>query len=135
MASQQKAEAAQKAGKFKDEIMPVEIPQKKGDPIVFDTDEFIKAAPRSSRWPACARPSTRTASVTAGNASGLNDGAAAVLVMTRRRRAAARPDAAGDASRPTPSAGLDPAIMGMGPVPASQPVPARRPAGRRTTST
>jgi acetyl-CoA C-acetyltransferase len=118
-ASQQKAAAAQDAGKFKDEIVPVAIPQKKGDPILFDADEFIN---RKSTAEALAglRPAFDKAdSVTAGNASGLNDGAAGVVVMS-----AARADALG--LKPLAriasyaSAGLDPAYMGMGPVPAAR---------------
>jgi len=118
-ASQQKAAAAQDAGRFKDEIVPVAIPQKKGDPVLFDADEFIN---RKSSAEALAglRPAfDKAGSVTAGNASGLNDGAAGVVVMS-----AARADALG--LKPLAriasyaSAGLDPAYMGMGPVPAAR---------------
>jgi acetyl-CoA C-acetyltransferase len=118
-ASQQKAAAAQDAGRFKDEIVPVAIPQKKGDPVLFDADEFIN---RKSTAEALAglRPAfDKAGSVTAGNASGLNDGAAGVVVMS-----AARADALG--LKPLAriasyaSAGLDPAYMGMGPVPAAR---------------
>ena len=118
-ASQSKAAAAQDAGYFKDEIVPVAIPQKKGDPVLFDADEFIN---RKSTAEALAglRPAfDKAGSVTAGNASGLNDGAAGVVVMT-----AARADALG--LKPLgriasyASAGLDPAYMGMGPVPAAR---------------
>jgi len=118
-ASQQKAAAAQDAGRFKDEIVPVAIPQKKGDPVLFDADEFIN---RKSTAEALAglRPAfDKAGSVTAGNASGLNDGAAGVVVMS-----AARADAMG--LKPLAriasyaSAGLDPAYMGMGPVPAAR---------------
>ena len=117
--SQQRAEAAQKAGRFKDEIIPIEIPQKKGDPIVFDTDEFPRhgttAESLAKLRPAFAKEGT----VTAGNASGINDGAAAVIVTS-----AARAKALGL----TPlcriaayaSAGVDPAIMGTGPIPATR---------------
>ena len=117
--SQQRAEAAQKAGRFKDEIIPIEIPQKKGDPIVVDTDEFPRhgttAESLAKLRPAFAKEGT----VTAGNASGINDGAAAVIVMS-----AARAKALGL----TPlcriaayaSAGVDPAIMGTGPIPATR---------------
>ena len=119
LASQQKAAAAQDAGRFKDEIVPVAIPQKKGDPVLFDADEFIN---RKSTADALAglRPAfDKTGSVTAGNASGLNDGAAGVVVMS-----AAKADALG--LKPLAriasyaSAGLDPAYMGMGPVPAAR---------------
>ena len=118
-ASQSKAAAAQDAGFFRDEIVGVSIAQKKGDPIVFDADEFIN---RKSTQEALAglRPAfDKAGSVTAGNASGLNDGAAGVVVMS-----AARADALG--LKPLgriasyASAGLDPAYMGMGPVPAAR---------------
>ena len=117
-ASQTKAAAAQDAGKFKDEIVGVSIPQKKGDPVVFESDEFIN---RKSTAEALAglRPAfDKAGGVTAGNASGLNDGAAAVLVMTAKKAASLGLTPLGRiASYAT--AGLDPAIMGMGPVPAS----------------
>ena len=118
-ASQSKAAAAQDAGYFKDEIVPVAIPQKKGDPILFSADEFIN---RKSTAEALAglRPAfDKAGSVTAGNASGLNDGAAGVVVMS-----AAKADQLG--LKPLgriasyASAGLDPAFMGMGPVPAAR---------------
>ena len=118
VASQNKAEAAQKAGKFKDEIIPLEIPSKKGA-IVFDTDEFIKPGvtidSMSSLKPAFAKDGT----VTAGNASGLNDGAAAVIMMSAKKadQLGLKPLARIKAYS---SAGVDPTIMGMGPVPASQ---------------
>ena len=88
LASQQKARAAQDAGKFKDEIVPVVIPQRKGDPIVFENDEFIN---RKSDADALAglRPAfDKAGTVTAGNASGINDGAAAVMVMSAEKAAA-----------------------------------------------
>jgi len=117
-ASQTKAAAAQDAGKFKDEIVDVAIPQKKGDALIFNTDEFIN---RKSSAEALAglRPAfDKAGGVTAGNASGLNDGAAAVMVMTAKKAAALGLKPLGRiASYAT--AGLDPAIMGMGPVPAS----------------
>ena len=119
LASQQKAAAAQDAGRFKDEIVGVTIPQKKGDPLVFATDEFINKK-TSAEALAGLRPAfDKAGSVTAGNASGLNDGAAAVVVMSAKRAAAlgltplARISAFG-------TSGLDPATMGMGPVPASR---------------
>ena len=118
-ASQSKAAAAQDAGRFKDEIVPVTLPQKKGDPIVFAADEFINRK-TSAEGLAGLRPAfDKTGTVTAGNASGLNDGAAAVMVMSARKAAAlglaplARIAAFG-------TSGLDPATMGMGPVPASR---------------
>jgi acetyl-CoA C-acetyltransferase len=119
LASQQKAAAAQAAGRFDDEIVPLHLPQKKGDPIVFAADEFINKK-TSAEALAGLRPAfDKTGSVTAGNASGLNDGAAAVLVMSAQRAAALglKPLAV---IRGYASAGLDPSIMGMGPVPASR---------------
>jgi acetyl-CoA C-acetyltransferase len=117
-ASQQKAEAAQKAGRFKAEITPIEIASKKGTTL-FDSDEFIRygttAAALSELKPAFSKDGT----VTAGNASGINDGAAAVMMMTERRASelSLKPLARIKAYS---SAGVDPKIMGMGPVPASQ---------------
>jgi len=88
LASQQKAAAAQEAGKFKDEIVPVSIPQKKGDPLVFAADEFINKK-TSAEALAGLRPAfDKAGSVTAGNASGINDGAAAVVVMSAKKAAA-----------------------------------------------
>lgn len=119
LASQQKAAAAQDAGRFKDEIVPVLIPQKKGDPLVFDADEFIN---RKSNAEALAglRPAfDKTGSVTAGNASGLNDGAAAVMVMSAKKAEQLGLKVLGRIASYA-SAGLDPAYMGMGPVPASR---------------
>jgi acetyl-CoA C-acetyltransferase len=118
LGSQTKAAAAQDAGKFKDEIVCVSIPQKKGEPIVFNQDEFINRK-TSAEVLAGLRPAfDKAGGVTAGNASGLNDGAAAVMVMTAKKAAALGLKPLGRiASYAT--AGLDPAIMGMGPVPAS----------------
>ncbi len=118
LASQQKAAAAQDAGKFKDEIVPVVIPQKKGDPLVFDTDEYLN---RKSNAEALAglRPAfDKAGSVTAGNASGINDGAAAVVLMTAEKAQQLGLKVLGRI-KSYASAGLDPAYMGMGPVPAS----------------
>jgi acetyl-CoA C-acetyltransferase len=118
LGSQQKAAAAQEAGRFKDEIVPVSIPQKKGEPIRFDSDEFINKK-TSAEGLAGLRPAfDKAGSVTAGNASGLNDGAAGVVVMTAAKaKALGLEPLARIASYA--SAGLDPAYMGMGPVPAS----------------
>ena len=118
LGSQTKAAAAQDAGKFKDEIVPISIPQKKGDPLVFAADEFINRK-TSGEGLAGLRPAfDKAGGVTAGNASGLNDGAAAVMVMTAKKAAAlGLKPLARIASYAT--AGLDPALMGMGPVPAS----------------
>jgi acetyl-CoA C-acetyltransferase len=119
LGSQQKAAAAQDAGRFKDEIVSVSIAQKKGDPLLFDTDEFLN---RKSTAEALAglRPAfDKAGSVTAGNASGLNDGAAGVVVMTaaQANRLGLTPLAR---IASYASAGLDPAFMGMGPVPAAR---------------
>ncbi|MET3512320.1 acetyl-CoA C-acetyltransferase [Pseudacidovorax sp. 1753] len=119
LASQQKAAAAQDAGKFKDEITAVNIPQKKGDPIVFNADEFINRK-TSADGLAGLRPAfDKAGGVTAGNASGLNDGAAAVVVMSAKKAAALGLTPLGRIASFATS-GLDPAIMGMGPVPASK---------------
>ncbi|RST53152.1 acetyl-CoA C-acetyltransferase [Variovorax sp. MHTC-1] len=119
LGSQTKAAAAQDAGKFKDEIVAVNIPQKKGDPVVFEQDEFINRK-TSAEGLAGLRPAfDKAGGVTAGNASGLNDGAAAVLVMTAKKAAALGLKPLGRIASYA-STGLDPAFMGMGPVPASQ---------------
>ena len=117
--SQQKAEAAQKAGRFKDEITPVLIPQRKGDPVAFASDEFIKNGTTADALASLRPAFNKEGSVTAGNASGLNDGAAAVMVMSAARAAelGLKPLAKIKAFA---SSGVDPAIMGMGPVPASR---------------
>ena len=118
LASQTKAAAAQDAGKFLDEIVPISIPQRKGDPVVFSADEFINRK-SSAEGLAGLRPAfDKAGSVTAGNASGINDGAAAVMVMTAKKAAAlGLTPLARIASYAT--SGLDPSYMGMGPVPAS----------------
>jgi len=124
LASQQKAAAAQDAGKFVDEIVPFSIAQKKGEPIVFAADEFIN---RKSNAEALAglRPAfDKAGGVTAGNASGLNDGAAAVMVMKASKAAALGLTPMGRIASFATS-GLDPALMGMGPVSASQKALAR----------
>jgi len=117
--SQNKAEAAIKAGKFKDEIFPLSIPQRKGDPLVFDTDEFPRLGATLDNMTALKPAFKKEGSVTAANASGLNDGAAAVMLMSAAK--------AKELGLPVlakiqayASAGLDPTIMGMGPVPASK---------------
>jgi acetyl-CoA C-acetyltransferase len=119
LASQQKAAAAQDAGRFKDEIVPVVIPQKKGDPLVFDADEFVNRKTNADALAGLKPAFDKAGSVTAGNASGINDGAAAVMVMSAARAAAlGLKPLARIASYA--SAGLDPAVMGMGPVPAAR---------------
>ncbi|MBX9632255.1 MAG: acetyl-CoA C-acetyltransferase [Burkholderiales bacterium] len=118
-ASQQKAEAAQKAGKFKDEIVGIEIPSRKGPPTIFDTDEYPKHGTTIETLAGLKPAFDKEGSVTAGNASGLNDGAAAVLMMSARKAAelGLKPIARIKAYA---SAGVDPKFMGMGPVPASK---------------
>lgn len=124
LASQQKASAAQDAGKFKDEITPVVIPQRKGDPIVFASDEFINKRTNADALAGLRPAFDKAGSVTAGNASGINDGAAAVMVMSAKKAAAlGLTPLARIASFGT--TGLDPAVMGMGPVSASQKALAR----------
>jgi acetyl-CoA C-acetyltransferase len=119
LASQTKAAAAQDSGRFKDEIMPFSIAQKKGDPIVFAADEFINRK-SSAEGLAGLRPAfDKAGGVTAGNASGINDGAAAVMVMTAAKAAALGLKPLGRIASFATS-GLDPAMMGMGPVSASQ---------------
>jgi acetyl-CoA C-acetyltransferase len=116
--SQLKAEAAQKAGKFKDEIIPVDIPSKKGA-VVFDTDEYPKHGSTLEALASLRPAFNKEGSVTAGNASGLNDGAAAVIMMSasKAKQLGLTPIARIKAYS---SAGLDPSIMGMGPVSATR---------------
>lgn len=113
-ASQAKAEAAIKAGKFKDEIVPVVIPQRKGDPIVFDTDEFPRFGTTVEKLAKLKPAFVKDGTVTAGNASGINDGAAAFVVMSAEKAAelGVKPLAKIVSYG---SKGLDPAIMGYGP--------------------
>ncbi len=119
LASQQKTEAAQKAGRFKDEILPLEIPQRKGAPLVFDTDEYPKHGSTLEALAGLRAAFDKNGTVTAGNASGINDGAAAVIMMSAKKaqELGLKPLAT---IRAYSSAGVDPKIMGMGPVPASQ---------------
>ncbi|KWF94144.1 acetyl-CoA acetyltransferase, partial [Burkholderia diffusa] len=117
--SQNKAEAAQKAGRFDAEIVPVSIPQRKGEPLQFATDEFVRHGVTAESLAGLKPAFSKDGTVTAANASGLNDGAAAVLVMSAQKAAAfgltplARIKAYANA-------GVDPSVMGMGPVPASR---------------
>ena len=117
-ASQQKAEAAQKAGRFKAEIAPIEIVSRKAT-TSFDTDEYIRAGTTVDALGELKPAFTKDGTVTAGNASGINDGAAAVLMMSARRASelGLKPLAS---IRAYSSAGVDPKFMGLGPVPASQ---------------
>jgi len=119
LTSQKRAAAAQDAGKFKDEIVPVSIPQRKGDPVVFDSDEFINRKSSAEGLSGLKPAFDKAGSVTAGNASGINDGSAAVVVMSAKKAAAlGLTPLARIASYAT--VGLDPAIMGLGPVGATQ---------------
>ena len=118
-ASQNKAEAAQKAGKFRDEIVPVEIPQRKGDPVIFDSDEFPRHGATAESFAKLRPAFKKDGTVTAGNASGINDGAAALVVVSEKF-AAANNLAPLAVIRAGAHCGLDPAIMGMGPVGASR---------------
>ena len=117
--SQNRAEEAIKAGKFKDEIVPVEIPQRKGDPIVFDTDEFPKFGTTIDKVAKLKPAFKKDGIVTAANASGINDAGAAVVVMSKEKA-----DELGIkplcSIKAYASAGVDPSIMGVGPVPASR---------------
>ena len=118
LASQNKAEAAQKAGKFKDEILPLEITGKKSS-IIFDSDEYIKTGSTLEALSSLRPAFNKEGTVTAGNASGINDGAAAVMMMSASKAAQLgfKPLVK---IRAYASSGLDPSIMGMGPVSASQ---------------
>jgi acetyl-CoA C-acetyltransferase len=117
-ASQQKAEAAIKSGRFADEIVPVSIPQRKGDPVVFSQDEFPRSGTTVATLARLRPAFDKEGTVTAGNASGINDGAAMVMVMTESKAKALvlAPMARLVAFS---AAGVDPAIMGTGPIPAS----------------
>jgi acetyl-CoA C-acetyltransferase len=117
-ASQQKAEAAQKANRLDEEIIPVEIPQRKGDPIIFAQDEFPRHGTTLEKLSKLRPAFDREGSVTAGNASGINDGAAAVIV-TRDSKAKQLGLKALARIKAFASAGVDPAIMGTGPIPAT----------------
>ncbi len=118
-ASQQKTEAAQSAGNFDHEITPVSIPQRKGDPIIFSKDEFPRAGTTAEKLGGLRPAFKKDGTVTAGNASGINDGAAAVMVMkeSRAKELGLKPIARIVAFS---SAGVDPKIMGTGPIPSTQ---------------
>jgi len=117
--SQKRAEKAIKEGRFKDEIVPVLIPQKKGDPKVFDTDEFPRFGATAEALASLKPAFRKDGTVTAGNASGINDGAAAFVVMSAEKaKAMGLKPIAKIVSYA--SAGVDPAIMGTGPIPATR---------------
>lgn len=113
--SQARASAAIESGRFDEEIVPVEIPQRKGDPVVFNTDEYVKASSNEEKLAKLRPAFKKDGSVTAGNASGINDGAAAVIVMTKEKaeQLGIEPLAVISANG---NAGVDPAVMGIGPV-------------------
>lgn len=117
--SQMRAEEAQKAGKFADEIVPVTIPQKKGDPVVIDTDEYPRHGSTVEKMAKLKPAFKKDGTVTAGNASGINDGAAALIVMSKEKA-----DELGlkylCEIAAYASAGVDPKVMGLGPVPATK---------------
>ena len=117
--SQRKAEEAVKSGRFKDEIVPVEIPQRKGDPIIADTDEYPRFGTTIEALAKLRPAFKKDGTVTAGNASGINDGAAALVVMSKEKA-----EELGITPLATilsyASAGVDPSIMGTGPIPATK---------------
>lgn len=117
--SQLKAEKAQKEGKFKDEIVPVEVPQRKGDPIIVADDEYPKHGTTIEKLAKLRPAFKKDGTVTAGNASGINDGAAMLIIMSKEKadQLGLKPLAK---IKSYASAGVDPKIMGYGPVPATR---------------
>ncbi len=117
--SQQKTEAVMQEGKFQEEIVPLEIPQRKGDPVVFAADEFPRAGVTAEKLAKLRPAFKKDGTVTAGNASGINDGAAALVLMSREKaeELGIKPMAT---IRGNGTAGVDPKIMGIGPVPATK---------------
>lgn len=113
--SQQKAAAAIEAGRFKEEIAAIQIPQRKGDRLIFDTDEYVRASSTAEKLGELRPAFKRDGSVTAGNASGINDGAAALVIMSKAKATelGIRPLATIAANA---TAGVDPSVMGIGPV-------------------
>jgi len=113
--SQQKAEAAIKSGRFKEEIVPIEIPQRKGDPIIFDTDEFPRFGTTAEKLSKLKPAFAKNGTITAGNSSGINDGAAALLLMTEEKalKMGIRPMAKIDSYSVQ---GCEPELMGTGPI-------------------
>ena len=122
--SQARAAEAIASGRFMDEIVPVEIPQRKGEPVIFNQDEYVKAGTTAEKLGGLRPAFKKDGSVTAGNASGINDGAAAVVVMSQERayELGLKPLATIVANA---SAGVDPSIMGIGPVTAVKKVLAK----------
>ncbi len=115
--SQNKAEAAQKSGKFADEIVPIIIPQKKGEPIVIDTDEYPRHGSTYDKMSKLKPAFTKDGSVTAANASGINDGGAALIIMSKEKADELGIEYLAEITG-YGTAGVDPKIMGVGPVPA-----------------
>ncbi|MYL63282.1 acetyl-CoA C-acyltransferase [Bacillus hwajinpoensis] len=117
--SQQKAQAAIEEGRFKEEILPVSIPQRKGEPLLFETDEYVKPGTTADKLAKLRPAFKKDGGVTAGNASGINDGAAAVVLMSKEKA-----DELGieylAVIRSNASGGVDPSVMGLGPVPATK---------------
>jgi acetyl-CoA C-acetyltransferase len=117
--SQEKAVKAIEEGRFKNEIVPVMIAQKKGDPIAFDTDEYPKKGSTAEKLGGLKAAFKKEGSVTAGNASGINDGAAALVIMSAEKAKALGVTPLAKI-RAYASGGVDPSVMGMGPVPATK---------------
>ncbi len=119
LGSQQKAEAAITSGRFKDEIIPVEVPQRKGDPKIFDTDEHPKSGTSLESLARLKPAFKKDGIVTAGNASGINDGAAAAVIMSAEKAKELGIEPLAKIVSYA-SAGVDPAIMGTGPIPSTR---------------
>lgn len=119
LASQTKAERAIRGGRFRDEIVPIRVPQRKGDPVLVDTDEHPRFGTTLEALAKLKPAFQKDGTVTAGNASGINDGAAIVVVMaaSKARTLGLKPMAT---IRAAASAGVDPSIMGTGPIPATR---------------
>ncbi|MEL7649575.1 MAG: acetyl-CoA C-acetyltransferase [Sedimentibacter sp.] len=117
--SQNRAEEAQKSGRFSEEIVPVVIPQKKGDPVVIDTDEFPRHGSTVDKMAKLKPAFKKDGTVTAGNASGINDGAAAIVIMSKEKAEELGLEYLCEIAG-YGSAGVDPKIMGIGPVPATK---------------
>ena len=117
--SQQKAEAAIKSGRFKDEIVPIEIPQRRGEPVIFDTDEFPRFGSTTETLAKLRPAFKKDGTVTSGNASGINDGAAILVLMSKEKAEALNMTALATIASYA-SSGVDPQIMGTGPIPSTK---------------
>lgn len=122
--SQQKAEAAVKGGRFKEEIVPIPVPQRRGEPVMFDTDEFPRFGTTTETLAKLRPAFKKDGTVTSGNASGINDGAA-ILVLMSKEKAEALGLTPLATIKAYATAGVDPQIMGTGPIPATQKVLAK----------